>query len=164
MPIYVPIAACDVEVLVGSKKLKGPLDPFGLLWFFLVFPAFPTMTLNPFAASYFPSTLNPLAEPYVPSTLSADAAPYVPTPAAVNIEALRAMPFFQQRLEKFLFTQYRMMDMRMDRLQILLVSPPLTALKKAAVVFLGAYGTIPLVYEADRWEDPRTGVFVKVGV
>lgn len=110
------------------------------------------MSLNPFAASYVPS-LNAAAAPYVP---------LLPTP--VNIEALRAMPFFQQRLENFLFTQYRMTDMRIESLQILLVSPPLAAQKKATVVFLGAYGTIPLVYEADRWDDPRTGAFVKVGV
>lgn len=111
------------------------------------------MSLNPFAAPYVPSTLNAAAEPYVPFQKG-----LLPTP--VDVDRLKAMPFFQQRLENFLYTQNRITNMRVDALQILLVSPPLAAQKKASVVFMGMYGKIPIVYEADRWEDPRTGAFI----
>jgi hypothetical protein len=53
-----------------------------------------------------------------------------------------------------------MTDIRVENLQVFLASPPLPPQQKKTVVFLGAYQTIPLLYEADRWEDPRTGTFI----
>ena len=107
------------------------------------------MSLNPFAAPYTPKSLNPHATPYIPNT-------------PIDIPKLLAMPFFQQRLDCFLYTNYRITDVRVENLQVFLASPPLPPQKKKTVVFLGAYQAIPLLYEADRWEDPRTGAFIKM--
>ena len=81
---------------------------------------------------------------------------------AMDFSKLLSYPFFQQRLERFLYTQYRISDARVEDLQILLASPPVPPKVKATTVFFGIYKNIPFLYEADRWDAPRTGAFVKL--
>jgi hypothetical protein len=97
------------------------------------------MSLNPFAASFIPQE-----QP--------------------NLEPLLSYPFFQQRLERFLFTHYRMTDVSVKELEIIMALPPIKPQTKTTTIFLGNYKGIPLLYEADRLDDPRTGKFVKVSV
>jgi hypothetical protein len=92
-------------------------------------------------------SLNPSAAPFIPQTL--------------QMQTLLAYPFFKERLERFLFTHYRITDASVKHLQILMVSPPIKPHTKTTTVFLGNYKGIPLIYEADRWDAPRTGKFVK---
>lgn len=98
------------------------------------------------------------------------AAEFIPSQPQLDLNKLWGFPFFRQRFERFLFTQYRIPDARLEDLQILMISPLIQAQHKAKVVFMGVYQThkysqsksIPLLYEADRWDDPRTGAFVKI--
>jgi hypothetical protein len=63
-------------------------------------------------------------------------------------------------LEHFLFTKHRIVNIRIENLKVLLISPSVPPQKKKSVLFIGMYQTIPILYEADHWEDPRTGVFI----
>jgi hypothetical protein len=99
-------------------------------------------------------SLNPYASEFVPLKQS--------QPQLTPLQQLFTYPFFQQRLERFLNTNYRIPDACVENLQILMVNPPIQPQTKATTHFLGQYNGIPLLYEADRLEDPRTGKFVKV--
>ncbi len=83
-------------------------------------------------------------------------------PVAIQMERLFKMPFFQQRLEKFMFKQFRTETVNTRHFSILASGsdvaniPPM---KKKTVVFLASYMGYVIVYEADRAEDPRTGHF-----
>ncbi len=94
--------------------------------------------------------------------LNPNALPYIPQAPLVNVQQLISYPFFQQRLDRFLYTQYRISDARVENLQIFMTNPPIQPKTKASTVFLAQYKGIPFLYEANRWEDPRTGMFVKV--
>ncbi len=91
--------------------------------------------------------------------MNPNAIPFIPQ---VQVQTLFTYPFFQQRLERYIFTHHRITDASVNDLQILMVSPPIKPQAKATTVFLGNYKGIPLLYEADRWDAPRTGAFVKV--
>jgi hypothetical protein len=90
--------------------------------------------------------------------MNANAPEYIPTS---HIQAtLWAMPFFQQRLERFVFSTFRIQNAKVEDLRVLLFHPVIPAQKvNATTLFLGAYGDKAFVYEAIRWDDPRTGVF-----
>lgn len=103
-------------------------------------------------------SLNPFATPFLPLVQQ----PQQPQHSPQSLQQLLTYPFFQQRLERFLYTHYRIPDVRVENLQILMASPPIPPQTKAATVFLGQYNNIPLLYEADNWASPRTGKFVKV--
>ncbi len=80
-----------------------------------------------------------------------------------SIATLHDMPFFQQRLDRFLATQFRIHDANVGNLKIYMAFPPFPAsTPNKSVVFLGAYKNITLMYEATRWDDPRTGQFTKI--
>ncbi len=81
-----------------------------------------------------------------------------------SLQELIETPFFQQRLERFLFTEYRIeLGGDIGKLSLFMLFPPFPPQKKASVVFFGDFKGIPILYEADRWNEPRTGAFVKVG-
>lgn len=83
-------------------------------------------------------------------------------PIAVQLEHLFKTPFFQQRLEKFMYKQFRTESINMHDFTILAsgsdVANILTT-TKSMVVFLASYMGHAIVYEANRVDDPRTGYF-----
>ncbi len=80
------------------------------------------------------------------------------------IRPLRDMPFFQQRLTRFLFQNHRIEEVDVGSLKIHMAFPPFQAPSpNKHVVFIGAYKQIPLLYEAVKWDDPRAGNFVGMG-
>lgn len=83
-------------------------------------------------------------------------------PFANRMERLIRTPFFQQRLEQFIFKEYRSENGSMNDISILAQGPSIPNVvphKKGGAVFLGLYKGHVIVYEADRIEDPRTGHF-----
>jgi hypothetical protein len=70
------------------------------------------------------------------------------------------MPFFQQRFDRFIFSTFRIDNAKVEDLCVLLFHPPISAKRpNATVLFMGAYRDKAFVYEAIRWNDPRTGSF-----
>ena len=88
--------------------------------------------------------MNPNATEFIPKTA---------------ILGLWEMPFFQQRLERFLTLQHRILHPTIKDLVLLDTFPPVPPVQKTQVVFRATYKGIPLQYEANNWRDPRTGVF-----
>ena len=84
---------------------------------------------------------------------------FIPTS---ELKTLWKMPFFQQRLEQLLRSQYRITNPKVDDLELLFPFPSVQATQKAKVIFLGMYNGIALRYEANRWDDPRFGMFLSV--
>ncbi len=86
-------------------------------------------------------------------------------PFASRLMELISTPFFQQRLERFLFKEYRSDNGCMNDISILAQGAEAGTIlpeKKKEVIFLGAYKGHVIVYEADRMTDPRTGHFRKL--
>jgi hypothetical protein len=68
------------------------------------------------------------------------------------------MPFFQQRLERFFLTK-RIPGAQVKDLVLSRSFPDVQPTQKAKVIFQATYKQYNLIYEANRWDDPRTGIF-----
>ncbi len=80
---------------------------------------------------------------------------FIPTSAILT---LWDMPFFQQRFEKFFLTK-RIPGVTVKDLVLTSAFPDVQPTQKAKVIFQATYKQYKLVYEANRWEDPRSGIF-----
>lgn len=92
--------------------------------------------------------MNPYAQSYLPISF--------------QMEYLFKTPFFQQRLEKFMFSQFRTESIDPRDFVILVTGQDvgnIVPIKKKIVGFLASYKGFVIVYEADRLDDPRTGFF-----
>ena len=74
-----------------------------------------------------------------------------------EILTLWEMPFFQQRFERFLESHRILNPLLQD--MVLLDTFPTPGQGQKKVIFRALYKNIPLQYEADIWNDPRTGIF-----
>lgn len=87
-------------------------------------------------------SLNPLAKSYFP------------------VLSLLDMPFVKQRFERFVtFQLHHAYDPK--ELRVLEIHPSIQPTQKKQAVFVCAYKHHRMVYEADKVEDPRTGIVRK---
>lgn len=92
--------------------------------------------------------------------MNANATEYVPV--ATQMTLLFATPFFQQRFEKAIYEFFRQDNARLSDLVILADATSagfIQPIKKQIVGFLASYKGHVLIYETDRFADPRTGYF-----
>jgi hypothetical protein len=80
---------------------------------------------------------------------------FIPTSAILT---LWEMPFFQQRLERFFLTK-RIPGAQVKDLVLTRIFPEVKPTQKAKVIFQATYKKYNLIYEANRWDDPRFGIF-----
>jgi hypothetical protein len=95
--------------------------------------------------------------------LNAHATPFVPsTPSMDTIGFLVKTPFFQQRFERFVYTQLRLYNASVhDITQIVPISNQgfVSGEVKKQLIFIGTYKSVIFAYEADTVSSPRTGHF-----